>query len=245
MSTLTTSPPPTNPPPGRSRTVQALRALGWALIIAGAVVLLYVVYALWLTGIETRRAQQQLGQQWDQQAIARGNGGGSEARSLDEADDPPAPAEGAEPDGGSLVDEAVARLEFERPGSDEAPVSDEPLFVVDGVGYDDLAHGPGHYPDSAAPGDDGNFAVAGHRTTYGAPFHSLDDLQEGDEIRVTDRSGREHVYEFVDQEIVSPDAGWVLGDDPLDGDGSLVTLTTCHPRFSAAQRMVVFGELVS
>lgn len=228
--------------PTRPWPMRALRAIGWTLIIAGVVVLLYVVYALWFTGFETERAQQRLQQQWSQEAVNER-----------EVREPPG-ADGDEPDKGepereaheaAITGEAIAKLEFERPGSDERPVTDEPLFVVDGVSRDDLARGPGQYPDSASPGEDGNFAVAGHRTTYGAPFFSLEELREGDEIHITDRSGERHVYEFAAREIVSPRAGWVLTEDPLEIDRATLTLTTCHPRFSAARRMVVFGQAVS
>lgn len=218
-------------------STRALRWFGWTLIAAGAVVLLYVVYALWLTGIETSRAQDDLARQWDR----RVEGSATPDADADAADTPDRDDAG-EPTsapGGP----AVARLEFARPGSDTRPVSDDPLFVVDGVGYEQLRRGPGHYPDTAAPGAQGNFAVAGHRTTYGAPFYSLDELRAGDEVRVTDGSGQRHVYRVVDREVVSPTAGWVLRDDPLATDRPTLTLTTCHPRFSARQRLVVFAEL--
>jgi sortase A len=136
-------------------------------------------------------------------------------------------------------------MEFVRPGSAATPVRSDPLFVVDGVGYNDLTRGPGRYPDTALPGKDGNFAIAGHRTTYDAPFYDLDELRQGDEIHITDRSGTKHVYAFAERRIVEPTAAWVLADEPLDGATATLTLTTCHPRFSAAQRMVVFAELVS
>lgn len=230
-------------PSSRARPwpVRALRAIGWALILAGVVVLLYVVYALWFTGFETERAQQQLQQQWSQEPVDDRDASEPPGEDGDE------PADGEptrEADGAAVSGDAVAKLEFERPGSDEQPVTDEPLFVVDGVSRDDLTRGPGQYPDSASPGEDGNFAVAGHRTTYGSPFFSLEELREGDEIHITDRSGRRHVYEFAAREIVSPGAGWVLSEDPLEIGRPTLTLTTCHPRFSAAQRMVVFGEVV-
>lgn len=215
-----------------------LRWFGWTLIAAGGVVLLYVVYALWLTGIETSRAQDDLARQWDRRVEASAApdtdaAGAPDREEREEAGEaPPAPG-----------DPAVAKLEFVRPGSDARPVSGDPLFVVDGVGYEQLRRGPGHYPGTAAPGGQGNFAVAGHRTTYGAPFYSLDELQADDEVHVTDGSGQRHVYRVVDREIVSPTAGWVLRDDPLATGRPTLTLTTCHPRFSASQRMVVFAEM--
>lgn len=232
--------------PRRPRSVRALRAIGWTLIVAGVVVLLYVVYALWFTGFETDRAQDELQQGWEQQ-LAQADGADEPVDGAGADVDPTSDADRDEDtaqDGGAVPDEAVAKLEFDRPDSDQRPVSDEPFFVVDGVNRQALTRGPGRYPDTAAPGEDGNFAVAGHRTTYGSPFFSLEELSQGDEILVTDRSGQQHVYEFAAREVVSPGARWVLGDDPLDTDRPTVTLTTCHPRFSAAQRMVVFGELV-
>lgn len=226
----------------RRWSIRALRAIGWTLIVAGVVVLLYVVYALWFTGFETERAQQHLQQQWTGEPV---DAGGAGAPQEEDGDEPGDGESTPEADEAAMSGDAVAKLEFKRPGSDQQPVTGEPLFVVEGVSRDDLTRGPGQYPDSAPPGGDGNFAVAGHRTTYGSPFFSLDELREGDEIHVTDPSGQRHVYEFAAREIVSPGAGWVLGDDPLETDRPTLTLTTCHPRFSAAQRMVVFGEAVS
>lgn len=237
-STVTAAPASTR----RPWSVRALRGIGWTLIVAGVVVLLYVVYALWFTGFETERAQQHLQQQWTDAPV---DGSGAGAPQEEDGGEPGERESTPEADEAAVSGDAVAKLEFKRPGTDEQPVTDEPLFVVHGVTRDDLTRGPGQYPDTAAPGQGGNFAVAGHRTTYGSPFFSLDELREGDEIHVTDPSGQRHVYEFAAREIVSPGAGWVLGDDPLETDRPTLTLTTCHPRFSAAQRMVVFGEAVS
>jgi sortase A len=113
------------------------------------------------------------------------------------------------------------------------------------VTLDDLTRGPGHYPGTAMPGEDGNMGIAGHRTTYGAPFFYLDQLEPDDEIHVTDREGETHVYRMVENKIVLPGDAWVLDPDPIDNGEAMLTLTTCHPRFSARQRMVVFAELVS
>lgn len=227
----------------RPVSVWILRGLGWTLIAAGAVALLYVAYALWFTGFETERAQQTLQRQWRQQVDTTPAAGQPSAGGGDVDAEAAPTAEIA--DAPELDDDgdAVARLEFVRPGGGRAPVGPEPLFVVDGVGHQDLTRGPGHYPGTELPGQGGNFAVAGHRTTYSAPFSDLDKLRRGDEIHVTDRTGTEHVYEFADRRIVEPSAGWVLQDDPLGNGEATLTLTTCHPRFSAAQRMVVFAEL--
>lgn len=110
----------------------------------------------------------------------------------------PAPQDDGAPDSG------VALIEFSRPGEVSTIVHDEPLVVLDDVSMDDLQRGPGHYPGTALPGEPGNFAVAGHRTTYGAPFFHLDALRRGDHVLVTDRQGRRHTYEVAEQRVVLP-----------------------------------------
>ena len=114
-------------------------------------------------------------------------------------------------------------------------------FVVEGVGVGELKAGPGHYPGTPLPGERGNAAIAGHRTTYGAPFGDLDALQAGDPVFVTTAAGRFR-YEVTEQLVVDPDAGgWVLdatGDDRL-------TLTTCNPKYSAEERLIVVARLVT
>lgn len=233
----------------RSRWSRVLYWLGWSLIVAGAVVLLYVVYSLLFTNLETDRAQARLLEEWliDVPVLPQEGDAGSETEATVGTDrEPPEPAarEGRATEPPALGT-AVAMIEFVRPGADEPVVHADPLLVVHGVSVADLRQGPGHYPQTALPGADGNFAVAGHRTTYGAPFFSLDELEPGDEIHVTDRTGTRHVYEFVAAEVVRPSDTWVIGDDPLDGGRPTLTLTTCHPRFSAAKRLVVFAGLVS
>ena len=212
---------------------RVVRGIGWTLVVSGAVVLLYVVYLLWFTNLGTDQAQRDLAEQWDtriRQAEAPADTD-DEAGDAEETDDAPEPGE------------AYAVLWFERDG--EPIVTDEPLYVVHGVTLDHLRSGPGHYPESDRPGGDGNLAFAGHRTTYGAPFWSLDELEEGDTIHVVDRDGQEWVYAYREQRVVSPADTWVVGDDPLDTGEPTITLTTCHPRFSAAQRLIAWGELVA
>jgi sortase A len=228
-------------PPQRAGVgTRLLRLVGWVLVIAGAVVLLYVVYALFFTNLHTDAAQSELRQEWELNVGSRG----AEAQP-DAPEEATADVSSEEPESAPDLGGAVALLEFVRPGSDERPVRDDPLLVVEGVSREALMRGPGHYPRSALPGEDGNFAVAGHRTTYGAPFFNLDDLGAGDEIHVTDRSGETHVYVFREQRVVGPRDSWVLAPDALGGDTPLLTLTTCHPRFSARQRLIIFAELVS
>lgn len=120
---------------------------------------------------------------------------------------------------------------------------------VEGVDRDVLRRGPGHYPGTALPGHPGNTAIAGHRTTHGAPFYHLDELVPGDEIVLTTTEGqfRYVVDAHTDDDgatvghlIVTPDEVGVLADV---GDNRL-TLTACHPRYSARQRIVVTAHLV-
>ena len=209
-----------------------LRGFGWLLIAAGTVLALYLVYSLYWTGRTTNQAQERLLDEW--------------TLSLGDIEDPTVPVD---PDGAeqplAQVDfgEAVAALEFHRPGSDDPPVYDGPLFIVEGVTVESLKSGPGHYPTTAYPGEMGNFAIAGHRTTYGAPFYDLEQVEAGDEIHVTDRNGTRWVYEVIGQEVVLPTDNHVLGRDPLGLGRPMLTLTTCNPRWSNAERLVVFAQL--
>jgi len=111
--------------------------------------------------------------------------------------------------------------------------------VVEGVSVDDLKNGAGHIPATPLPGQPGNAVISGHRTTYGAPFHELDELEPGDRIEVETAIGL-HVYAVRSLEVVRPTDVWVTESRP----GAWLTLTTCHPKFSARERLVVFAELV-
>jgi sortase A len=111
--------------------------------------------------------------------------------------------------------------------------------MVEGTKTADLREGPGHYPTTPLPGLRGTVAVAGHRTTYGAPFRNLDRVHRGDRILVEMPYGR-FVYEVERQQIVDPTATWVTRRVNHDR----LVLTACHPKYSAAQRIVIFARLV-
>ncbi len=113
-------------------------------------------------------------------------------------------------------------------------------YVVEGVQEQDLQLGPGHYPGSPLPGQRGNVGIAGHRTTFGAPFFRLNELRQGDLIYLTDLSGTTWVYSVRQKWVVVPSDVAVL--DPTRGAD--LTLTTCNPRFWATTRLVVRAVLV-
>lgn len=223
-----------------------LRLLGWAFIGLGALLLLYLVWLLWFTGMSTASEQEDLLEEFE--------GFGTSATSEDlvaTGDDDPT-MDGVD-DQGMTTSGGVGVLQFERPGEDVRPVNEDPLAIVSGTSPDVLRRGPGTYPDLAGPGEEGNFVVVGHRTTYGAPFYDIDDIQPGDLVHVTDTDGDRHTYEILEGDsdvsdgvrLVGPSDLWVLDHDPLDrGDGRYLTLISCHPRFSNAQRIIAFGELV-
>lgn len=120
--------------------------------------------------------------------------------------------------------------------------------VVEGTTPADLRMGPGHYAGSALPGQVGNFVVSGHRTTYGAPFNRVDELRHGDRI-IVDAGGREYVYRVTGSRVVLPtDLGVTAPVPEHPGERphvARITLTTCHPEYSAARRLIVQGRLVS
>ena len=109
--------------------------------------------------------------------------------------------------------------------------------VVEGTDEASLERGPGHYAGTALPGQPGTVAIAGHRTTYLAPFRDIDELRRGDVVRLVMPYGRFR-YDVGRTRIVSPDATWVTRSV---GHPRLV-LTSCHPLGSASERIVVFAE---
>lgn len=140
----------------------------------------------------------------------------------------------------------------------EIPAIDLTKFVMRNVSVDALRSGPGHYEGTVRPGFAGNSALAGHRTTYGAPFGRGDELEPGDQIVVSSKDGR-FTYAVMDPTVafagyedeieelglgfvvVDPDDTWTVGDF---GDSRL-TLTSCHPELSSRERIVVAAQLVS
>jgi sortase A len=202
--------------------------IGRVLVAVGVLLLLFVVYQLFGTNLAEARSQKDLRASFRRSlqttSTTTAPGGtipAGPASTTTTVAPPPAPA-GA----------AVAVLRIPKIGVDKA--------IVQGVGVPDLKKAPGHYPTTPMPGQPGNAGIAGHRTTYGAPFYRLDQLGIGDVIRVTTRQGTFR-FEVESSRIVRPDQTEVL-DQPTDGSAHL-TLTTCNPRFSARQRLVVSAVL--
>jgi sortase A len=130
-----------------------------------------------------------------------------------------------------LKGDAIARIRIPAIG-----VSD---YVVEGTDTASLRKGPGHYPETPLPGSPGTAAIAGHRTTYGAPFRKIDQLKRGDQI-VLDMADGRYVYRVTRTKIVDDSDLSVL--DRV-GYKQLI-LSACHPLYSAAQRVIVFARQV-
>jgi len=234
--------------------------LGKTLIAAGLLMFGFVAYQLWGTGIENARAQASLENEFEQllaetppvetapPTTAVPDDAGDPVDGTDSGgapDDGPAPEEPTIEDAPAVVpveqqnipeavDEGdpIARLEIPRIGADD--------IVVAGVAKNDLKKGPGHYPETPLPGQLGNAAIAGHRTTYGQPFFDVDKLEPGDEIIATTLSGR-YVYRVTDTRIVTPSDYWVVAT--TDPTKATITLTSCHPKWTARERIIIFAEL--
>jgi sortase A len=256
--TIVATPSAAGPPPRpQAMTVGdkvrfVLRGIGQTLITLGLVVLLFVVYEVWITNIFAARAQAKvasnLKHEWQN--------GKDPLLPLPDGSDPTIP-----------LGTGIGVLYIPRLGRDYH------FTIVQGSTVPDdaqLEKGPAHYKDTALPGELGNFAVAGHRVGKGEPFLNLDKLRSGDAVIVETKSwwyvyrvlgtpaGRnpQTVTEPVTvdgrttlpgREIVTPDAGRVLLPVP-DHDGRapserLMTMTTCHPKFTASHRMIVYSKL--
>ncbi|WP_369132314.1 class E sortase [Modestobacter sp. I12A-02662] len=213
------------------------RGLGELLVTAGLVVLLFVVYEVHVTDLLNDRRQDELAEEVD------------EAWTRQPVD---ASAALVEPP----VGEPVAVLRIPRLGEDSQRV------VLQGTSEDQLSQGPGHYVGTALPGQQGNLAIAGHRVGKGSPFLDLDRMRPGDPI-VVGTAASWFVYRVLGDpasgdvaadpsgipglHVVRPEEVGVIAPTPgapgASASGAYLTLTTCHPRYSARQRLVVHAVL--
>jgi sortase A len=211
---------------------RAVSVVGELLVTAGVLTLLFVVWQLYWTDVTSGRAQAatvtSLEQQWAVPATPT-----------------PAPTESAPTvtvDETPPTGDAFAIVYVPRFGSDYA------VPVVEGTGTEELKEGIGHYADTAMPGEVGNFAIAGHRVTYGKPFNRIDELQNGDAVVVATAT-QWFTYRVQAEEIVSPKQVSVIAPVP-DQPGETpteawLTMTACHPKHSARQRYIVHALLES
>jgi sortase A len=216
------------------RRRRVLRALSTVLIVAGGLILIDAALTLlWqepVTALQTRLRQD--GLRGDLRALERSGPTRLEARALAGLrDDRRRIAFLARSlDERTAAGAAVGRIEIPRLGAD--------FVMVKGSDPADLRKGPGVYDQTALPGVPGTTAVAGHRTTYMAPFRHIDDLRRGDRITV-EMPYATFTYRVEGARIVDPDALWILKKVRYDR----LVLSACHPLFSAAHRIVVFARL--
>jgi len=204
-------------------------ATGRMMIRAGVLLLLFVTYQLWGTGLATARAQDSLTAKF--RALQQGT--------TEIGDPTTAPTDLPIPEPG----DPIGQIEIPRIGVD--------FIMVQNVDLKYLQNGPGHFPQTPLPGQPGNAALAGHRTTYKAPFNRVDELDPGDIITVTTLQGTftYRVDAHPDAEgamtlghfIVNPDQLSILDQDV----GNKLTLMACNPKYSAATRIVVTATLTS
>lgn len=223
---------------------RAIAGIGRTLVTLGLLILLFVVYQLWGTGIFTARAQENL--KHDIRA---------QIQKLQDENDTVGPVPTTVPKPGSTGSTGTTRTtvfshrlaplvtpaEGEGEGVISIPSVGINFYYVEGTSRDDLKKGPGHYPGTPLPGTIGNAAIAGHRTTYLHPFGDLDKVKIGDDIIITTLEGTTFAYRMYQQLIVAPTEVSVVANTP---DAQL-TLTACHPKGSAAKRIVVKAKLVA
>ena len=235
---------PPHGPDGRTfgdKVRMGLRGIGQTLITMGLVVLLFVFYEVYVTTWFTHREQSKLKNKINTEF----------AQGVDPLMQLP---DGSFP--GLKTGEGIANIYIPRLGRDFA------WTIVEGTSDADLDKGPGHYVGTALPGAVGNFAVAGHRVGKGEPFLNLDHLRPGDTVIIeTEKAWFVYKVKGAPNNISAKDADGIPGREIVSAsDGNplypvpdhpglapteqLLTLTTCHPKFSASHRMIVYGSLI-
>ncbi|MEY2401189.1 MAG: sortase [Ilumatobacteraceae bacterium] len=219
--------------------------IGRTLIALGLLMFAFVAYQLWGTGIQTAQAQRTLSREFyklvstTEPATTAPSTTGVTTFDTTPTTDPAPPSTTVAPVLAPAkpipaAEEGVARLII--------PRMDLNRIVVEGATADALTKGPGHFPETPLPGQLGNAAIAGHRTTHLHPFFDIDQLQPGDEITVVTLNGR-YVYHVTGTEIVGPE-DYAAVIPTTDVTKATLTLVSCTPRYSAKNRIVVRSELV-
>jgi sortase A len=202
-------------------------AVGRILLVAGVLILLFIPYLLWGTGLSTARNQSLLRQQFKADLH---RAGAITPSTLPKTSQPT--LEVAPPESAPALGSAVGTIDI--------PLISLSMVVVEGTADAQLALGPGHYPGTPLPGEAGNSAIAGHRTTYLHPFYDLNEVTPGTPIYIITTQG-DFQYDVTSQEVVSPNDVSVVNQTTTPQ----LTLTTCNPRYSATQRLVVHAVLVA
>ncbi|WP_461021979.1 class E sortase [Thalassiella azotivora] len=211
-----------------------VHAVGELFITAGCLLLLFVAWQLWWTDVEADREQaaitEALQREWEQTPAV------PTQLPAEPVDHGPPPDLEAPADGDAF---GILHVPAFGPDWQTRP-------VVEGTGLDLLERGIGHYEGSAMPGEVGNFSLAGHRVTYGRPFHQIAELQAQDAL-VVETADAWYVYRVREHQIVTPDrvdvVAAVPGDPQAQPTERLITLTACHPMYSARERYIVHGVL--
>ena len=205
-------------------------AVGRVVLVGGILILLFIPYLLWGTGLQTARSQSLLRHQF---AVEQHRAGPVPKRQ------PAVPAKGVlvVPQLAPVIPEPAVGTAI---GVITIPTIGVSMVVVEGTGEAQLQAGPGHYPGTPLPGHLGNAAIAGHRTTYLHPFYDLNALMPGDPITVETLQGI-FLYHMTSSEAVLPTDVAVVGPTATPQ----LTLTTCNPRYSASQRLVIHAVLVA
>jgi sortase A len=227
------------------RRISVIGILGELLITAGVLVFLFLAWQLWfndlVVGAQQNQAGVSLAQQWK---------GGTPNTPGAPATPAPSPSDAPQDFGAPSIGTAPANavqfavMYVPRFGSNYARSISEGVSTVQVLDK----NGIGHYPGTQMPGQVGNFAVAAHRTTHGAPFNKLGTLQVGDRIYVQTQDGY-YTYQFRGLEYVRPTGVGVL--DPVPQSSGTVptdrvlTMTSCNPMFSAAERIIAYASLES
>ena len=209
---------------------RVLRIIGTSLVGIGVLLLLFTAFQLWGTGIFEARSQSALRTQINHE-LPRGA-----AASAGRATPTSYPTAGGTQTAPTSSDPPIGKPV----GVIQIPAIGVNQVIVEGVSDTQLAEGPGHYPGTPLPGQAGNAAIAGHRTTYAHPFYELNVVKAGDRIIITTPQGI-FTYRAISQHSVSPADVAVLNPSLAP----ILTLTTCTPRSSAAQRLILVARLAA
>ena len=218
------------------RVRRVLRIISLALLTAGTVILADVAMTLaWKEPVSTIYSSiEQDAAAGELERLGESFPSAADLRALEKAD-------GVREKAGLLADRFGDDMEQrigEGIGRVVIPEVDLDVVLVEGTDSAALQRGPGHYPETALPGQGRTVGIAGHRTTYLAPFRHLDQIEEGDEI-LLEMPYATFTYEAGGSTIVEPSDVQIVGDVGYER----VVLTACYPLYSAAQRIAVFGRL--